>query len=127
MTDIRQEDDPRDVTEGRYAHIKVNAPSMDAQAGALDEDELIEIGVPSRGESTTDGASGGQRDASEGVQGDGNPPGGEHTPVEEADVDYSLDDLQPMPVTQKVILFVLIALVVVGGAWIFNYFTGFIG
>jgi len=40
------------------------------------------------------------------------------------DPDYSVDDLPPMSGIQKVVLFVVIAIVVVVGAWLFNYYTG---
>ena len=38
--------------------------------------------------------------------------------------DYSVDDLEPMPLAQKVVLILVIAAVVIAGFMVFNYYTG---
>lgn len=41
------------------------------------------------------------------------------------DEDYSVDDLEPMPLVQKIVLFLVILAIIAGIFWVLKYYVGF--
>lgn len=109
--------------------------SVDAGSMPVEEEELIEIGAPAE----TAGDAAGRASASyrddEYEQGRSenfsrrnrdsyDDSRNRRRRAEDEDPDYSLDDVPPIPITQKLVILGVIVLLVIGGWYIFKYHFG---
>jgi hypothetical protein len=124
MTSLQDGRDRKDIDkktdEDRFSHIQIERAgdsAIPAFDDADDEEEIIEVGVlPATPSSSKYDSSPvqSQDDAAQGSYVD-------HYEQQ----DYGIEDLPPMPLIQKVILFIIVLAVVVIGYKIISYWVGF--
>lgn len=104
--------------QARFSHITIGQTSQEPSRNPSldDEEEVIEIGTPSAGQPGVSYESSVQSDrASELADG--------YLEEDAENPDYTVDDLPPMSLMQKIILLVMLVVLAIAGMWIFNYYT----
>ena len=110
--------------------------SIDPAAEYAEEEEVIEIGTPttSGGRSEARGRVEEDRYADDEYDGKYSRRGSyddessrkRRRKDDDEDPDYSLDDVPPIPIVQKIVIFAVIVLLVVAGWYIFKYHFGIV-
>lgn len=133
------------TSEKRFSHISVgNGAPDNTTAPSFDDEEVFDIGRPLTEQEGgyCPGAAGdpeiridapSDRAASVAPDSEGRVSNHQVRDVGEGDrfvedaenaPDYGIDDLPPMSFMQKIVLFALVAILVVVGAWLFNFYIG---
>ena len=105
----------------KYTHITVDQGNEPA-----DDEELIEIGSPEAAQPVSQKAEAVPESPTETSEGGKHVSGAKKLAkkIDEEEPDYSLDDIPPMSVAQKIVIFCVIVLLVLAGWWIFKYYFG---